>query len=369
MRIGVLTVPFNNNYGGMLQAYALKTVLTEMGHDVVIINRRRNRIQNIKFKIYRLFVQLHIIDDYIEKRIIRISKNTNLFKEKYLTPITEPYYTSNDLKKCVKIGFDYYIVGSDQVWRFRYALDSIDDYYFGFIDDNNVPRMSYAASFGIDDMDYPETKKERISCLLQHFRGISVREKSGKDILEKYFQIPSDNVKVVLDPTFLLSKVDYFRLIKNEPNERSPYIFTYILDDSLDIRKYIDDLRKELGIGQIDIKAQTGKMKNLEIIEPVEKWLSSVYYSDYVITDSFHGTVFSIIFNRPFVVYANITRGTTRLDSLLSQFGLTDRMIELENKNLKSVLLKPIDWNSVNKKKKELIQESYNFLEKTLNLK
>ncbi len=363
----MLTVPFNNNYGGMLQAFALKTVLAGMGHEVTFINRRRNRPTGLKFKVYGLLVRLHLIEDYLAKRSAALSVNTDLFKEKYLSPITEPYYTTQELRRCLKLGFDAFVVGSDQVWRYRYAKDSIDDFFFSFLENTGVPRFSYAASFGTEEMDYPDDKKKAVSRLLKEFRGISVREESGKDLLVDCLGVPADAVQVVLDPTLLLSSADYEQLFHSQWDYPGGYLFTYILDEAVVNSEGISALMKRMDLRRVDMKAQTGDVSKLEVIEPVEKWLSAIYHSDFVITDSFHGTVFSIIFNKPFLTVANPTRGVARLQTLLNKFGLGDRLVFGLDASVAELVSKPVDWEEVNERWRGMRLDSMNYLEETLS--
>lgn len=341
MRIGILTVPFNNNYGGFLQAFALKKLLTDMGHEAIFINRRRNRKSNYKTKIKSLLIKLHLREDRIKK----ISKYTDQFKRDYLYPITEEYYTAQELKKCLNYNFDYVIVGSDQVWRYRYAKDSIDDYYCSFLNGTNIPHFSYAASMGTDVMEYPQEKLELCSKLLKDFKAISVREQSTVDILKADFGVR--HAQVVLDPTLLLDKRKYIDLFKDKYNAcQKPYVFTYVLDENIELCNAIDDFASQHQMDIVNLRAQTGSIKEIKVIEPVEKWLSALYYSDYVITDSFHGTVFSLIFNKPFVVYGNSTRGLARLEDLLHRFGLSERLVS-KSSDVCNILDTQVDWRKV----------------------
>jgi len=363
MKIGILTVPFNNNYGGFLQAYALKTVLEKMGHNVLFINRQRNPSKSLKFLGYRLLVKLHLIKDFIGDKKREISANTDVFKKKYLSPISPAYYSSKELKDCLKYGLDLLIVGSDQVWRYKYSLDSIDDFYFGFISgDNPIPRISYAASFGTDIIDYPNNKIRIIKPLLTRFRAISVREESGIDLLTKFFGVPASKVQAVLDPTLLLNVFDYLTLFQDINNEAGDYVFTYILDREIIGEEVLDQYITKKCLRRIDGKAQTGDLTSLKMIEPVEKWLSNIYYADFVITDSFHGTVFSILFNKPFISIANPVRGITRLQDLLSRFGLKERLVTNLDSTSLCLLDKQIDWESVNCILNERKEESLHFL-------
>ena len=356
MKIGILTVPFNNNYGGFLQAFALKRVLECMGHKVMIINRRRNRTRTLRSRIGDLLRGLHFLEDKQKK----LNKYTNQFQKKYLFPYTKKYYSSQELRKCVKYKFDAVIVGSDQVWRYWYFKNWIDDFFCNFLEGTNIPHISYAASMGTDEMDYPQDKIERCSNLLKDFKAISVREESSVKLLREYFGV--ENVQVVLDPTFLLDKQAYVDLFKDKyTKSERPYIFTYILDDSEEIKQSIEEFSRQKNMPVVNIKAQTGVINELDVIEPVEKWLSAIYYADYVITDSFHGTVFSLIFNKQFVVYGNIQRGMSRMQDLLGRLELTDRLLSSDDAAGEK-LTQFINWDSVNNKIRAKKESSLFFL-------
>ena len=360
MKIGILTVPFNNNYGGFLQAFALKKVLESMGHKVMIINRRRNRIRTLRSILGDLLRALHILEDKQKK----LSKYTNQFQKKYLFPYTKKYYSSQELRDCVKYKFDAVIVGSDQVWRYRYFTDWIDDFFCNFLEGTSIPHFSYAASMGTDEMEYSHNKIEICSKLLKGFRAVSVREESSVKLLKDYFSV--ENALVVLDPTLLLDKQIYVDLFKDKYTKpERPYIFTYILDDSKEIKQSIEEFSHKMNMPVVNIKAETGDISEIDVIEPVEKWLSAIYYADYVITDSFHGTVFSLIFNKQFVVYGNVQRGMSRMQDLLNRVELTDRLI-FSNYKVKTILEQEIDWVSVNKQINIYKESSMAFLKSSL---
>lgn len=360
MKIGILTVPFNNNYGGFLQAFALKKVLQDMGLEVVFINRRRNKNTNYRVIIKKALIKLGVCKD----RIKELSKYTEQFKREYLYPMTEEYYTSEELKKCLNYNFDAVIVGSDQVWRYKSAGDSIDDFFCNFLEGTNIPHFSYAASMGTDELEYPQNKMEICSQLLKGFKAISVREQSAKDILNTYFD--AEDVQVVIDPTLLLDKQDYIDLFKNKYDKpQKPYVFTYVLDEKEELREAIDGFASKCGLDIVNLRAQTGNLKEIKVIEPVEKWLSALYYSDYVVTDSFHGVVFSIIFNKPFVVYGNMRTGISRLDYLLGQLGIRERLMSSCNE-LSSLLETSIDWETLNNRIDGKRESSFSFLKEAL---
>lgn len=348
MKIGILTVPFNNNYGGFLQAYALTTVLKRMGHEVVVINRRRNRSRRAKIRALFSFV----IPDKQEKLKEKISVNTQKFVSEHIK-LTKPLFSSSAMRReYARQKFDCLIVGSDQVWRYRYARNSICDYFFGFLEkSDNTPRFSYAASFGVDFQEYPTEYLERCANYLKQFKGLSVREETAVNLLNQYFNVSTHNIHVVADPTLLLGTDDYQQLFseyKSATNDS--YTFEYVLDETEDTKCIVQEVIEVLDLPVIQMKAQTGNIENNDVIEPIEKWLSSIAGASYVITDSYHGTVFSILFNRPFVVIVNPTRGITRVEYLLRHFGLSNRMLSVsDSKTISEVMSSSINWFEINK--------------------
>ena len=363
MKIGILTVPFNNNYGGFLQAYALKSILLDLGHEVIFINRRRDKNTSIKGRFRDFIYKITGIAERREKKIKTISVNTDRFRDKYLTPITEEFYSSEELGKCNKMGFDCYIVGSDQVWRYKYAQKSISDYFFNFVD-SNVQRFSYAASFGTDVMEYPPQEIPLCSNLLTNFSFVSVREASSVEMLKKVFAFP--NAVAVLDPTLLLNVSDYEQLFDNLTPPDKPYILSYILDDNTSIRKEINGISLNKSVNIIDVKAQTGDMSKLKVLEPIEKWLMLIANADLIITDSFHGTIFSILFNRPFITLGNNTRGMMRFEDLLSQFGLMNRLV-YDTDSIEGIANDSINWIKVNSILNTKKHQSVDYLRSCLN--
>lgn len=366
MKIAILTVPFNNNYGGFLQAFALKRVLNGMGHDVEFLMRRRYRPS--RFARFKNFIKWTIgrtnhcsyLTDY---HIYKISKNTRQFVRQYLSPLTKSCYTPTSFKKLMdKYQADVFIAGSDQCWRYKFAPWYIDDYFFKPLLGTCKKRISYAASFGVDYLEFDEGMLLSCQECLKEFSAISVREASGINLLEQYFNVPKGKTVEVLDPTMLLAVDVYKELIDKYNITDQRYLFTYILDDNEEKEELISQIKQELQLSRIDQKAQTGDVMTLQIIEPVELWLSRIYHSSFVITDSYHGMVFSILFQKPFIVYGNATRGKTRFMSVLCKFGLEDRYIEKSKDLDVNLINNTIDWNIINDLLEQKRNESISFL-------
>ncbi len=361
MKIGILTVPFNNNYGGFLQAYALKTVIQKTGNDVIFI--RRERPHKYWWDIINIIKWLLGRGHYVffrEYKKKKASKYTDAFQSRYLTPMTKKYYKSITYKSIKEYGIDRYIVGSDQVWRYKYAQSSISNYFFDFLQGTNIPRMSYAASFGGDNRDFP--KKEFSECVnyLGCFDKILVRERDAISFIEDENCKLFGKVKIVLDPTMLLLDTDY-RLIISEYKPLVCFnnsLFSYILDDSKKKSVIREQIANQLELDVINIKAQDPTLKNFEVVMPVEEWLYQISKSKFVLTDSFHGTVFSIIFHKPFVVFTNNERGTSRLKTLLGNLGLIHRLIDESIGDIKIQTYMIENWSEVDKKLNVLRHDS-----------
>ncbi|WP_455665456.1 polysaccharide pyruvyl transferase family protein [Phocaeicola sp.] len=369
MKIGILTLPFNHNYGGYLQAYALMTVLKRMGHEVWLINRKPDGLHCSMIRYLKARIKMLITREFIvyntksrEKLYKKQGKNILPFLDKYLMPKTEEIKSSNDFRKIKKHNFEALIVGSDQVWRAKY-VPGIADFYFAFAEQWQVKRIAYAASFGTDEMEYTEEDIERCGALFKKFNAASVREKSAISLIkDKYHWSAQTSVEVVLDPTMLLTKQDYEKCcISNNNTTINNTLFCYILDDVE---------------GKAEILAQVAKELNCELklftlgstLPSIEDWLKSIMTAKYVITDSFHGTVFSALFNRPFISIGNPERGLARMVDLLEIIDLRQHLVTDFSFDIAIRLLSEntYDWNSVNSKIDILRNESLNFLMKNL---
>lgn len=350
MKIALLTYNLGQNYGGILQAYALMETLKKLNHEPELLYIK-TKFYNSSFadliKKYLLSNFTDKYNNYIYEDLIY--KNMFHFIDKYINPKTKPLKEEKDFFNVTKNKYDAYIVGSDQVWRakvFRY----IDYAFFGFVQDNKARFLSYAASFGVDYWEYTQEKTEKYRNQIQRFSAVSVREESGIELCKKYFR--KDAVHV-LDPTMLLTADEYRNLSQKENElQHDGKLLTYILDDSSDKNELINIISKELDIKPFKINAKEKYSKKLEnmIYPTVTSWIKGFDDAEYVITDSFHGCVFSIIFNKPFLVFGNEKRGMARFVSLLKIFGLEDRLIFTKNNLKLEKLNKAIDWKTINNK-------------------
>lgn len=371
MKIGILTLPLHTNYGGILQVYALQTVLERMGHNVFVLDK--GQIRHLKvweaLWIYpKRFAVKYVKRKNIDIFAIRhhnkifpiISQYTQLFIDKYIHVLRV-----NDFSKLNSHDFDAIVVGSDQIWRPEYN-EKIENAYLQFAELWNIKRIAYAVSFGTDKWGYTAKQTNTCAALANKFKAVSVREESGIHLCHDYLGI---DAQLVLDPTMLLSAEDYMEIVeKSNVKTSSGNLLCYILDENEDKHKLIDLIAKEKKLipFRVNSKVENKKASISERVQPpVEQWIRGFYDAEFIITDSFHACVFSILFNKPFIVYGNEERGISRFVSLLQIFGLENRLIL--NSGEYSSKIGIYSNKDAGRKLSALRTKSYAFLRKEIN--
>lgn len=353
MKIAILNLPFDSNYGGNLQRYALITVLKKYGYDIEHINLRKNyRLPLYKYpysytkriikKIFFCDKNPIRLEEHNKKRDMGMNKKAEVFYDEYI-PHTQAITRKKDLYKLSL--YDAYIVGSDQVWRKSMTRQyGLSTFFFDFIKKASILKIAYGVSLGSDINELNSKEIKHLKNLYNQFKSVSVRESSAIKLFDKYQWINPQAVQV-LDPTLLLTKEDYIKLINAKETETcTGDLFCYILDNNIEKEKIIQDI-------SIQKKLKPFKIK-LNGEASVEQWLRSFRDAQYIITDSFHGFVFSIIFNKPFTLIKNEIRGNARFDSLLKTLD-----IPIDNK---------INWEKINLKIQMEREKALLFLEKSL---
>ena len=374
MKIGILTHALKTNYGGLLQNFALQRVLKNMGYEPITMDYFDSTPFHVKIISYFLRMIRRLKGEKIPLRgwmtdseYLTISKNTQSFINSYISRTNRVHI--NDLSALSRCGFDAIIVGSDQVWRG--CGRKVEKFFLSDFQSIDIPKIAYAASFGVGEWTYSEKQTEICKSLIQKFTAVSVREKDGVFLCEKYLKVPAE---FVLDPTLLLDREAYRKLVENKNGivgEHSNRLMTYILDKSDEKRRIVSFIEDSKGLKSHEVIAE--KIYGHEIIQNIEQcvfpsvedWLEGFITADYVVTDSFHGTVFAIIFNKPFVSISNSVRGKSRFESLLNYFGLENRLIS-EISEVEKVLNTDIDWERVNTILKQGRANSIKFLENSL---
>lgn len=370
MKIGINTLRLHFNYGGILQAYALQVFLKRLGHEVWLINNSVYKLdQNSVYEVILHLLKLSMgrkfsaLSDEFYSTII--CKHTTEFIKKYISPITPPIHNKKSLKCLELYKFDAIIVGSDQVWSKHFG--GSNSFFLDFVSPE-IKKIAYAASFGEDKWLFSKFKTGNIKKLAQKFDFISVREYSGIDLCREYLNVKATHV---IDPTMLLTKEDYFHLceLENTPKTEGEMMF-YILDENkfelgLKISNYFN-------LKTFSVRSKTeNKSAPIEdrIFPPLTQWLRGFYDAQFIVTDSFHGCVFSIIFNKPFIVIEHEISGNARILSLLKIFGLENRLIYSESQLNENLLKEKIDFDSINKILENEKVKATNFLITALKIK
>lgn len=380
MKIAVLTLRLHSNYGGILQAYALMHILKQLGHEPYLVNHqyfmKRNRFSlcfiYVKNAIQKYLLGHKNVEIFQEKRHRKeyeiVCKNTRMFVEKHIFPKTAFVCTEYDWKRLQdEYGFDAYVVGSDQVWRPAY-VKHIEYFFLSFLDATAVKRIAYAASFGTQEWTFSEKQTALCRKLLKKFDAVSVREADAVNLCKSYFGVEAVQV---LDPTMLLSKEDYRKLLPKGMELKSDVDLLVYLLDANELKKevvsWVEQQKKTKGVWINNPKSENKKLSYEDrVAPPVENWLSGFFSARYVVTDSFHACVFSILFHIPFWAIGNSSRGLTRFHSLLSLFGLENRLLD-ENDAIPSLVFDDeIDWAGVDRKLQEMRDHSVAFFKHIL---
>lgn len=351
MKIGIITFHWATNYGAMLQAFALQTYLESKGNEVYIINYKPKKydfnLRNLLFSPSKLKNLLGTIVEYKKE------KKLNQFRLQNMN-LTRRYLTIDDLKQNPP-DFDVYISGSDQVLNpffLQFGENKGSTAYLLDFGNSTVKKIGYAVSFGCTK--YPEDAGRLMQPLLENFDYISVRENSGIHILNG---MSYDKTEVVPDPTILLAPLTYNLLIEKSDHFGSVYTFVYILRKS-------------------SIKMKLNRFfKNLHFSDEgeytISSWLGRIKYSEFMITNSYHGVIFCLKFHVPFVVILNEKENVgmnDRFFTLLNSINLVDRIItEEEIAEISDIKNRAIDWSNVDLYFENARKKTDQFIDALLN--
>lgn len=337
MKIAIMTQPLGNNYGGIIQAWALQQVLKKMGHEPVTIDRQHEQ-RSAVYKAARLAYRAAMkavgqrkTPINFERHLPTLLQHTQGFIDQHLA-MSEPLSNTEALRAHFdRSQYDAVIVGSDQTWRPRYS-PNIYNFFLDFLQDKPIRRIAYASSFGVDEWEFTGDQTRRCAELAKRFDAISVREDSGVDLCRKHLGVEAT---AVLDPTLLLDKHDYEQLLGPDRLSGSPRgVYTYFLDKapgklalakqaSEDLGEPIYSCQAKYSIGENADDWLTGCTK-----PDIRDWLAGFANARFVLTDSFHGMALSIAFRRPFIAVNNARRGNARFMSLSRATGYTANLKE-----------------------------------------
>lgn len=368
-KAGIITFHCADNFGAFWQVYALQSTIGNLGIDVEIIDFRPDELV-LPFQDY-----IDIKKMVKERGVLRtikailykigrrrlVKKRTNSFSEmrkKYLILSKEKYKTSEELKNNPPI-YDYYISGSDQVWNPYFKKQIGNSYFLDFANDK-YKRISYAASIA----EYiPNDLEEEYSNLINRFDHISVRESSAKAYLQT---LTNQDIKVSLDPTFLLNTTQWEKFINNPSDIPDDYIFVYDIEENKELTLLANRISNQFGYGVISYSSSKNYISGMKSFkyESPETFLNYIKNSKLVLSTSFHGIAFAIIFNKPFYTIPHKTRGSRMVD-LLTLLELNERII-YKNDELTNIKFE-LNYSRTNQILKKQREESLKYLKEALN--
>lgn len=386
-KVGIVSCYFKNNYGSMLQAYATKKILDNNNIPNETINIDNNidfkkgkrkyyasqlfnfKFIKSKFGMIKLKLDKKIVKDLGKNISIRDSKYKE-FRKEFNLSISCPDYKS--LSEMATTKYSDVIVGSDQLWL---PVNVVSDYYtLNWVSDN-INKISYATSFGISKI--PDKYTDEYKKFLSRINYLSVREESGKKICDEY----GISSKVVCDPTILLTKEEWEQEAVQERIIPDKYILCYFLGSNIEHRKFAEKLREKTGYKIVSLNHADEYVKYSDIFADItpydigpREWINLIKNAEYVCTDSFHGTVFSLLFNKTFFDFrryseCNKMSTNSRIDSLLDLAGVDKNRIVTGNEDVDTVIKYKINYNKINKNIDNIRHESKKWLLSSINYK
>lgn len=363
MKIGILTFHCAHNYGAVLQCYALQETLKSLGLEVKVIDYRP------KFLTYSKFINFqNIKNDTITEKLKKLIRELAILPKKniryfvYNRFINERLDLSEHNKDYSYISseYDVYIIGSDQVWNKKITNGYHNPYFANFyFPKNNKKYISYAASMESEDIS---KDTDLLKMLLSNFDSISVREESLHQLLQPLSEKP---INLVLDPTLIANKKIWHKLAI-EPKIKKKYVLVYEVRTNPHTIQFANYIAKQLNAEVVRLFAWVDRFnnKNEYKCESPEKFLGWFKNAECIVTTSFHGTAFSIIFEKPFYTMKLENEGNSRSFSLLNKLGITDRIISWESSIDLDFTM--INYDKINSKLSDFKQESINFLKDSI---
>lgn len=354
-KIGILTFHFSNhNFGAVLQVFASFNILQQLGYNPTVINLLPNErptiIQTLKCFIKSLITRSYVFEKFIKKNI----------------RLTRKLYSDDNLRNLNSL-FDAYYVGSDQVWRVSMSKERILQYFLDFAAADKI-KIAYAASFGISTWEGDLDLTSRIKPLLKRFTAIAVREKDGVDICRNVFNVEASQV---LDPTLILDVTYYLKIMKkNKKFKKYDYIGYHLIQDKEAKGLILKRAFEQTNIKVINLFGASKDFMGKHYLKynSVPSWLYGIKNASYLITDSFHCVIFSILFKKEFICIPNKKGGLSRIENLLKTLNLLDRYCISEDIDFHYYFSTPIDYSKVYSKLERLKNDSYEFLKIALKI-
>lgn len=381
-KIGLSVCYDTKNFGSQLQVLATIKKIEDLGYENEIIRYKK------KFSLYFIMQQMpRLFNFYFIKGKLRgrkkekaIKNNAEVysnvlvrdkrfleFQKKYFTNLSEEYIGWKNLVNGVKEEYSAFLCGSDQLW----LPSNLESHFYTleYAPENKI-KISYAPSFGVSEI--PWYQRNRTKRYLNRFQALSIRELKGAEIIKG---LTGNEVNVVCDPTLLLTKKEWDETLPNKNIINEKYIFCYFLGENIEHRKEAEKLREKTDYKIVtipfldnfvehDLKFGDYKMFDID----TEDFVNLIRNAEYVLTDSFHGTIFSILNHKKFITFNRFENGkdsrNSRIDSLCKLLGLESRRF---NTNIKFQIHNDIDYEAVEEKLNEFREDSIKFLSTALN--
>ena len=380
-KVGIVSCYFKDNYGSMLQAYATKKILDNNN----IPNETISISSNIDFKKGKLkyyitqifnfsFIKTKFgmikfkFDKIFNKELKKnVAIRTNKYKEfRKEFNMSIPTTTYEGLTKLAKENYSDVVLGSDQLWL---PVNVVADYYtLNWVPDN-INKISYSTSFGVSAV--PQKYTELYKSFLKRINHLSVREDTGVKLVKS---LSNKKAELVCDPTLLLTKKEWEEIATPKRIIKDKYILCYFLGKNIEHRKFAERLKKETGYKIVSLNHADEYVKYSDVYADItpydigpKEWINLIKNAEYVCTDSFHGTVFSLLFNKMFFDFRrhsekNKNSTNSRIDSLLKVAGVNKNRILTGKEDIKKVLKYKIDFKLVNKNLNKFRKESKEWL-------
>lgn len=382
--IGVCLKYEQINYGSKLQALATVKMLENMSLDYEIIRYNKKSLKFIIKYLMRCFNLVFLNDRYDQfQRIIEYKKHPQVlaqiqkrngmfsdFDKQFESHLSQFYKSYDELKMQCKNKYSKVLTCSDQLWS-PAALGS--GFYNLMFAPDDMTKVSWASSFGVSNI--PWYQKKRTARYLNRIEHISMRENRGAEIVK---ELTGKDVPVLLDPVFVFDKVQWEDLVKYQPAEFEPYIFCYFLGDNEEHRKQALELQKLTGLKivtlrhldrYVDFDENFGDYAPYDV-DP-QRFLNILRNAQYVLTDSFHGTAFSVLCEKKFLVFDRYSDSSgnsknSRIDSVCKNLGLEDRRFS-DKKDILQAVDKDIDYESVREKTSNYREQTKEYLKNALS--
>lgn len=379
-KVGLAVCYDTKNFGSQLQVLATIKKIEDLGYKTEIIRYKKKltptfvlqtipRLFNVSFIKAKLYSKnkKQKIERYpdIAKNIHVRNSRFNEFVEKYFTNLSKPYAGWENLVRESAKNYDMFLCGSDQLW----LPNNLGSHFYTLeFAPNNKPKIAYATSFGVSQI--PKQQKKATAKYLNRFQYLSTRELAGQKIIQ---ELTGKTASVVCDPTLLFDAKGWERMLLERKLVEEPYVFCYFLGTNEEHRKVANEFKKRTGLklvtcpyldNFVEKDQQFGDIQMFDM--DAADFVNLIHHAEYILTDSFHGSVFSILYHKKFMTFNRFMAGTnsrnSRIDSLCTLLGLSERRF---NGNIMDVK-KDIDYVGVDKRLNKLRANSIEYLENAL---